>query len=86
MPSHLTILHRCNAVEPRSLTHCNFTGVKSTDRVGIIGVGGLGHLAIQSAAAMGCEVVASSRTDSKKEESLKLGAEEFCTTNGKSSK
>jgi D-arabinose 1-dehydrogenase-like Zn-dependent alcohol dehydrogenase len=54
-----------------------FHGVKSTDRVGVIGVGGLGHLAIQFAAAMGCEVVVFSGTDSKKEESMKLGAKEF---------
>ena len=57
-------------------------GVRSTDRVGIVGVGGLGHLAIQFAAAMGCEVVAFSGTDSKKEESIKLGAKEFYATKG----
>lgn len=57
-------------------------GVRSTDRVGIVGVGGLGHLAIQFAAAMGCEVVAFSGTDSKKEESIKLGAREFYATKG----
>ena len=57
-------------------------GVRSTDRVGIVGVGGLGHLAIQFAAAMGCEVVTFSGTDSKKEESIKLGAKEFYATKG----
>jgi D-arabinose 1-dehydrogenase-like Zn-dependent alcohol dehydrogenase len=57
-------------------------GVRSTDRVGIVGVGGLGHLAIQFAAAMGCEVVVFSGTDSKKEESIKLGAKEFYATKG----
>ena len=54
-----------------------FHNAKSTDRVGIIGVGGLGHLAIQFAAKMGCEVVVFSGTDSKKAEALKLGAKEF---------
>jgi D-arabinose 1-dehydrogenase-like Zn-dependent alcohol dehydrogenase len=34
-----------------------FYGVKATDRVGVVGVGGLGHLAIQFASKMGCEVV-----------------------------
>ena len=58
-------------------------GVKSTDRVGVIGVGGLGHLAIQFAAAMGCEVVVLSGTESKKEEAIKLGAKEFYATKGK---
>jgi D-arabinose 1-dehydrogenase-like Zn-dependent alcohol dehydrogenase len=57
-------------------------GVKPTDRVGIIGVGGLGHLAIQFASKMGCEVVVFSSTDSKKDEALKLGADEFVATKG----
>lgn len=60
-----------------------FHGVKSTDRVGVIGVGGLGHLAIQFASAMGCEVVVLSGTESKKEEAIKLGAKEFYATKGK---
>lgn len=59
-----------------------FHGVKSTDRVGVIGVGGLGHLAIQFARAMGCEVVVLSGTESKKEEAMKLGATEFYATKG----
>ncbi|KIW62474.1 hypothetical protein PV04_10647 [Phialophora macrospora] len=59
-----------------------FHGVKSTDKVGVVGVGGLGHLAIQFAAAMGCEVVVFSGTDSKKDESMKLGAKEFVATKG----
>lgn len=57
-----------------------YHGVNSTDRVGVIGVGGLGHLAIQFAAKMGCEVVVFSGTDSKKEEALQLGATEFHAT------
>lgn len=52
------------------------------DRVGILGVGGLGHLAIQFAAKMGCEVVVFSGTDSKKDEATKLGAHEFYATKG----
>jgi D-arabinose 1-dehydrogenase-like Zn-dependent alcohol dehydrogenase len=56
--------------------------VKATDVVGIIGVGGLGHLAIQFAAKMGCEVVVFSTTDSKKSEAAKLGAGEFIATKG----
>lgn len=56
--------------------------VLPTDRVGIIGVGGLGHLAIQFAAKMGCEVVVFSGTNSKKEEATKLGATEFIATKG----
>lgn len=57
-------------------------GLKPTHRVGVIGIGGLGHLAIQFAAKMGCEVVAFSGTDSKREEAKKFGAVEFHTTKG----
>jgi D-arabinose 1-dehydrogenase-like Zn-dependent alcohol dehydrogenase len=56
--------------------------LKSTDRVGVVGIGGLGHLAIQFAAKMGCEVVVFSSTDSKKDEAMKLGATEFYATKG----
>ena len=56
--------------------------VRPTARVGIVGVGGLGHLAIQFASKMGCQVVVFSGTDSKKEEALKLGATEFYATKG----
>lgn len=56
--------------------------VRSTDRVGVLGVGGLGHLAIQFAAKMGCEVVVFSGTDSKREEALGFGASEFYATKG----
>lgn len=55
-------------------------GVQPTDRVGVIGVGGLGHLAIQFASKMGCEVVVFSSTDSKKDEATKLGSSEFVAT------
>ncbi|KAI9881550.1 MAG: hypothetical protein M1830_000114 [Pleopsidium flavum] len=56
--------------------------VRPMDRVGIIGVGGLGHLAIQFASKMGCEVVVFSGTQSKRAEALRLGAKEFYATNG----
>ncbi|KAF9419690.1 hypothetical protein BGZ76_004221, partial [Entomortierella beljakovae] len=47
-------------------------------RVGIIGIGGLGHLAIQWARAMECdEVVAISTSDCKRDEAKKLGATKF---------
>lgn len=55
-------------------------GVKATDVVGVMGVGGLGHLAIQFAAKMGCHVVVLSGSDRKKDESFKLGAHEFIAT------
>ncbi|KAL4805656.1 chaperonin 10-like protein [Aspergillus unguis] len=57
-------------------------GVKPTDRVGIVGIGGLGHLAIQFANKMGCHVAVFSGTDSKKDEAFKLGAHEFHAVKG----
>lgn len=56
------------------------SGVKPGDRVGIIGIGGLGHMAIQFASKMGLEVVVFSGTESKKQEALAFGASEFHTT------
>ncbi|KAK7987343.1 hypothetical protein PG989_007658 [Apiospora arundinis] len=53
-----------------------------TETVGIMGVGGLGHLAIQFAAKMGCRVVVLSGSDSKKAEAMRLGAHEFIATKG----
>ncbi|KAF2861341.1 GroES-like protein [Piedraia hortae CBS 480.64] len=50
--------------------------------VGVMGVGGLGHLAIQFANKMGCHVVVISGTDSKKTEAMKLGAHEFVASKG----
>ncbi|MBA4143758.1 MAG: NAD(P)-dependent alcohol dehydrogenase [Nitrosospira sp.] len=49
-------------------------GVKPTDRVGVVGIGGLGHLALQFANAWGCEVTAFSSTASKSQEARKFGA------------
>jgi uncharacterized zinc-type alcohol dehydrogenase-like protein len=49
-------------------------GIKPTDRVGVIGIGGLGHMALKFLNAWGCEVVAFTSSDSKREEALSLGA------------
>jgi NADPH:quinone reductase-like Zn-dependent oxidoreductase len=57
-------------------------GLRSTHRVGIIGIGGLGHLAIQFASKMGCQVVAFSGTESKRAEAMGFGAVEFHATRG----
>lgn len=49
-------------------------GVKPTDRVGIVGIGGLGHLAVKFANAWGCEVTAFTSSMSKTEELRGFGA------------
>lgn len=54
-------------------------GVLPTDTVGVVGIGGLGHLAIQFAHHWGCKVVVVSSNENKREEAMKLGADEFYT-------
>jgi propanol-preferring alcohol dehydrogenase len=53
------------------------SGAKPGDLVVVLGIGGLGHLAIQFANRMGFRVVAVSTKDDKKEMALKLGAHHF---------
>ena len=50
------------------------TYVKPVHRVGVIGIGGLGHLALKFLAPWGCEVTAFTSTDAKREEALAFGA------------
>ncbi len=45
-------------------------------KVGIVGIGGLGHMGIKLARALGAHVVAFTTSDSKRDEALKLGAHE----------
>jgi uncharacterized zinc-type alcohol dehydrogenase-like protein len=50
---------------------------KPASKIGIVGVGGLGHLAIQFAHAMGFEVTAISSSSKKEKEALAFGADHF---------
>jgi uncharacterized zinc-type alcohol dehydrogenase-like protein len=52
-------------------------GMGPVHRVGVVGVGGLGHLAIQFARALGCDVTAISSSPGKEEEARALGADHF---------
>jgi len=49
-------------------------GVKPTDRVGVVGIGGLGHMALQFLNKWGCEVTAFSSNPAKTEEAQRFGA------------
>lgn len=49
-------------------------GVKATDKVGVIGIGGLGHMALKFLNKWGCEVIAFSSNPTKKESILAMGA------------
>lgn len=59
------------------LIHNNVT--KGTT-VGVVGIGGIGHMCILFAKALGAEVTAISRSDSKKEVAAKLGADHYVAT------
>lgn len=50
-------------------------GVKPGDKVGVVGMGGLGHMGIKFAKAMGAEVTLFTRTDAKVEEGKRNGAD-----------
>lgn len=54
--------------------------IKPTDKVGVIGIGGLGHLALQFLNAWGCEVTAFTTSDDKTEELKSLGAHNVVNT------
>lgn len=54
--------------------------IKPTDRVGVIGIGGLGHMALKFFRAWGCEVVAFTSSDSKRDEAIELGAHRVVNT------
>ena len=53
---------------------------RAVSRVGVIGIGGLGHLALQYARAFGCHVTAFSGSAGKANEAKRFGAHEFVST------
>jgi uncharacterized zinc-type alcohol dehydrogenase-like protein len=50
-------------------------GVKPTDHVGVVGIGGLGHMALQFLDAWGCDVTAFTSNPAKADEARRLGAD-----------
>ena len=50
---------------------------RPSSRVGVVGIGGLGHMALQFARAFGCEVTAFSTSVDKEAEARELGAHHF---------
>lgn len=55
-------------------------GVRPASRVGVIGIGGLGHIGLQFAKAFGAEVTAFSTSKDKEAEAKQLGAHHFVNT------
>ena len=52
-----------------------YAGVTKGDKVGVLGMGGLGHMGVKFAKAMGAEVTIFTRSESKVQEALQQGAD-----------
>jgi alcohol dehydrogenase (NADP+) len=59
------------------LRHWN---IKSGDKVGVVGLGGLGHMGVKLAASFGAEVTMLSHSPSKQKDAERLGAHHFLLT------
>ncbi len=55
-------------------------GVKEGMKVGVVGLGGLGHMGVKFARAFGAHVVVFTRSDSKVEDAIRLGAYEVANS------
>lgn len=55
-------------------------GVKAGDELAVVGLGGLGHLGVKLAKAMGARVTVLSHSPGKLDDALQLGADEFIAT------
>jgi len=53
-------------------------------KVGIMGLGGLGHMGVKIARALGAEVTVLSHSEKKRDDALKMGAHHFVSTHDKS--
>jgi uncharacterized zinc-type alcohol dehydrogenase-like protein len=60
-----------------------YYNVTANQRVAVIGIGGLGHLALQYLSAFGCEVTAMSSSPAKRQEAESLGADHFIDTSSR---
>ena len=55
-------------------------GVGKGHTLAVVGLGGLGHMAVKIGRALGAEVTVLSRSDSKREDANRLGASEYAAT------
>lgn len=83
MPSEVAAVLLCAGITVYSPLRSYVTG--PSRKVGVIGVGGLGHLAIQFARALDCEVTAISSSPRKEREALAFGADHFILSGDKDS-
>lgn len=78
IPSHLAAPLLCGGITVFSPLLRN--GCGPGKKVGIVGIGGIGHMGVILAKALGAEVYAFSRRHNKKEDALKLGADHYIAT------
>lgn len=69
----------CAGITTYSPIH--FAGVKKGDKVGIAGYGGLGHMGVQYAVALGAEVTVFDITEEKRADALRMGAKRYVNVN-----
>ena len=55
-------------------------GVKAGDKVAVVGLGGRGHMGVKIAKALGANVTVLSHSPSKRDDALRLGADDFLAT------
>lgn len=78
MPSDVAAVLMCAGVSV--FTPLRTYAAASRPHLAILGIGGLGHLAIQFAHALGCEVTVLSSTSAKEQEARGFGADHFVVT------
>jgi uncharacterized zinc-type alcohol dehydrogenase-like protein len=83
MPSQVAAVLMCAGITVYSPLQTYIA--EHTQKVAVVGVGGLGHLAIQFAHALGCEVAAISSSPEKREQALAFGADRFIDSNNQAS-
>ena len=59
-------------------------GVKAGDKVAVVGLGGVGHMTVKLAHALGAYVTVLSHSPTKREDALRLGADDFIATKDES--
>lgn len=78
IPSHLAAPLMCGGITVFSPLIRN--GCGPGKKVGIVGIGGIGHMGVILAKALGAEVYAFSRRSNKKDDALKFGADHYIAT------
>jgi len=87
IPSGIAVEHAGPLMCAGTTTFAPFReyNIKPGDHVGVVGIGGLGHLALQFAKAFGCEVWAFSSSADKEAEAKGFGSHHFINTTVESS-